>query len=272
VRRLRGCPIKTITGISRFDEDRFAWELSIRHKKFMCQLDLISRYSSGRRLLDIGAGPGYFVKVALDQGWSAEAIEISQEAVRHGRRIFGVQYVTLEGIEDSSLDVVTCHHVLEHLTEPASFLEVLWRKLKPGGLLVFHVPHQQPLTFAVRNGFRRLIAGGRAETFCSLYGDVHITGFTERSLKRFVERQGFATQFTHTVGMWSMFYDPFFLGNFIRDRAWGAMVRKAVRHLIETIGIPFGLGDWVVGYFRKSTSMTSQSDEPAQGQTRFMSK
>jgi 2-polyprenyl-3-methyl-5-hydroxy-6-metoxy-1,4-benzoquinol methylase len=232
-----------------FTRKRFEWELQIRRRKFERQLKLMSRYAPGRRLLDVGAGPGYLVRMALHLGWDARGVEISEEAVRHGRKVFGVEYVPLQDVADQSLDVITCYHVLEHIPEPAPFLDLLNRKLKPGGLLAFHVPHRQPFTFAIRSALRRL--RGRTETMASIYEDIHITGFTRDSLQRFVERHGFGTHFTRTVGMWSAFYDPFFLGNYVRDRAWVPMVRKFLRHVIETTGIPFGFGDVVVGYFRK---------------------
>jgi SAM-dependent methyltransferase len=237
--------------LAAFDAERFAWELRIRRRKYERQLELMEAHAPGRRLLDIGAGPGYLVRVALDRGWDAKGVELAEEAKRHGRRVYGVTYVELDDIEDGSLDVVTCHHVLEHLMEPAAFLDRVHRALKPGGLAVFHVPHQRPLTFAVRDRLCQLAAGGRADTFCCLYGDIHITGFTERSLARLVERHGYSRIFTQSADMWSKFYDPFFFGNYVRDRAWGTLVRKAVRHAIENAGVPFGLGDWVIGYFRR---------------------
>ncbi len=82
-----------------FDEPRFAWELQIRRRRYERQLDLMSRFAPGRRLLDIGAGPGYLVRVALDRGWDAVGVEIADEAVRCGRARFGVRYVRLEEIE-----------------------------------------------------------------------------------------------------------------------------------------------------------------------------
>ena len=235
-----------------FDTARFDWELRIRRRHYERQLELMRRYVPGTRLLDVGAGPGYLMRVALDQGWDAAGVEIAQEAVRCGREQFGVRYVRLEEMEDGSLDAVTCHHVLEHLAEPVRFPDLVHRKLLPGGLLVLHVPHQQPLTLLVRDRLRRIAQGASAETFCSLYGDIHITGFTGSSLRSVLERCSFRTQFVRTAGMWSMFYDPFFFRSYVEDRAWIAMARKFARGVLDHAGTPIGLGDWVVGYFSRS--------------------
>ena len=234
-----------------FDTARFDWELRIRRRHYERQLELMRRFVSGTRLLDVGAGPGYLVRVALDQGWDAAGVEVAQEAVRCGQEQFGVRYVRLEEVADGSLDAITCHHVLEHLAEPMPFLELVHRKLRPGGLFVLHVPHQQPLTFVVRDRLRRLAQRGNAETFCSLYGDIHVTGFTGQSLRSVLERCSYRTQFIRTAGMWSMFYDPFFFRSYVKDRAWTAMTCKFARSVLDNAGNTIGLGDWVVGYFAR---------------------
>ena len=235
--------------LKTFDARRFTWELQIRRRNYELQLELMRRHVSGNRLLDVGAGPGYLVRVALDRGWDAVGVELAQEAVRCGQEQFGVRYVRLEEVEDASVDALTCHQVLEHLAEPVQFLDLVRRKLRAGGLLVLHVPHQQPLTYAVRDRLRRLVPGTRADTLCSLYGDIHISGFDSRSLRRVLERCSYRTHFVRSAGMWSMFYDPFFFRSYVQDRAWIALSRKFARGLLDSAGTPFGLGDWVVGYF-----------------------
>jgi SAM-dependent methyltransferase len=233
-----------------FDSRRIQWEISIRRRKYKHQLAKMGEYSPGRRLVDIGAGPGYFCKVACEEGWSAKGVEVNETAVQHGRQHFGVDYIFLDELPEASVDAITCHHVLEHLAKPREFLDTILSKLVPGGLLVIHVPHQQPLSFWIRN----LWIGGfchQKDTLCSLYGNIHVSGFTRTSLRSALESTGFKTYFTRSVGMWTMYYDPFFIKTYIREMAWLALTKKAARHLVEFVGIPFGIGDWLVGYFVK---------------------
>ena len=237
--------------LAGFDARRFDWELRIRRKNFQRQLRRIEKLAPGKRIADIGAGPGYLCRVATEQGWTAIGIEISPEAVKHGREHFGVRYARLEDIPDETLDVISCQHVLEHVTEPADFLQALRRKLAAGGVLVIHVPHEQPLTFFLRERLRRLFRKQR-DTYCTLYGDIHVSGFSPGSLKRVVERAGFTTRFLRTIGMWSQYYDPFFVREYVRHRRWGPMFRKGIRGAADLLGNPVGMGDWIVGYFVKS--------------------
>ena len=58
-------------------------------------------------------------------------------------------------LADGSVDVIICHHVLEHIEFPQTFLRALRTKLRVGGLLVVHVPNQEPLSFYLRNKLAR---------------------------------------------------------------------------------------------------------------------
>ena len=245
--------------LADFDAERAEWEIGVRRPKYRAQLTLMrkrlglapTKPDSRLRLLDVGAGPGYLVAVAEEEGWAAQGVEISPDAVTFGREHYGVEYTTLEEVPPESLDAVTCHHVLEHVEAPTQFLRDLASKLRPGGLLVLHVPHQRPLTFALRDTLARLGSGDSADTFCCLYDDIHIQGFTSSSLQQVVEHAGLQTDFVKSAGMWSRYYDPFFWKNYGRDGDWATAAKKAIRHIVELAGVPFGMGDWVIGYFHK---------------------
>ena len=118
------------------------------------------------------------------KGWRSARLRWS-----HGRQHFRVEYTSLDRIAEASVDAITCHHVLEHLAHPREFLETIRRKLVPGGLVVIHVPHPQPLTFWLRDRLTRDLCPDR-DTPCCLYGSIHISGFTRGSLRNAVERVG----------------------------------------------------------------------------------
>jgi SAM-dependent methyltransferase len=262
--------------LKEFTAERFAWELAIRRRKYRTQLAAIRQHAPmARNLLDVGAGPGYFCKVAMEQGWLAIAVESSSPASQAGARQFGVRYAALEEIAPASMDAITCHHVLEHIDEPAGFLRTLHSKLRPGGILVVHVPHREPLTFALRNLVRKAMR--RTATLSHLYYPEHISGFSAKSLPRALESFGFESIRVRTVAMWSAFYDPFFLRNYFRDTAGRRIERVDYRRLLlhsarsvaDNIGIVFGRGDCVIGHFRARVPVPLHDPAQLQGLARI---
>jgi SAM-dependent methyltransferase len=233
--------------LADFDRARFEWEIGIRRPKLARQLALIRRMMpQAVTLLDVGAGPGYLCAVAREQGFEPLGIEPSSAARLAGEQQFSVAYTELDEVSDGSLDVITCHHVLEHIEWPAKFVQTLRTKLRPGGLLVLHVPHQQPLSFLLREKSMKR----QPDTFCTLYYPIHINGFTARSLTYLVERASFRVVSLANASMWSMHYDPFFLANYFRygqSHALGAVkvAKHAARCAIDVLGNAFGRGDWV---------------------------
>lgn len=257
--------------LKTFTSARFGWELEIRRDKIRRQLRLIRSMNPGaRKLLDVGAGPGYFCRIALDEGWEARGVESSPPAVEAGQREFSVGYLALDQVGDGSMDVVTCFHVLEHIEDPASFLDGLRRKLRPGGVLVLHVPNNEPLSFSIRNALRRWRGNGSVRLSHCYYPE-HLTGFGPASLPHVVKSHGFELISVRTASMWSMFYDPFFLLNYFRDTSgrphaqvnYRGLAVHTLRCLVDAFGSLFGRGDWVVGHFRASGVISM----PAQGQS-----
>lgn len=95
------------------------------------------------KLLDIGCGYGYFMKLCADNGWECEGIEISKSAIQHCRDVLGLKVYdspleTLK-IADNTYDVVTLWGVLDILPNPCLELNEMYRVLKPDGVLFLRV-------------------------------------------------------------------------------------------------------------------------------------
>lgn len=132
---------ETSFGLDLF-EPRFQEYLAHAASK---RLDIIeSLCPPSGSLLDVGCGSGEVLAVAQARGWTtagAEPVEQSAEIAR-GRGLD----VRAALLQDTDLpqrhwDVVTAFHVLEHLTDGASFLRLLARWARPGGLVVVEVPN-----------------------------------------------------------------------------------------------------------------------------------
>jgi SAM-dependent methyltransferase len=141
-----------------------------------------------RRLLDVGSGPGYFLKTAKERGWRALGIEPSRQAAAHASDL-GLEVV--EGVfnpETARLlgrfDVVHLNNVLEHVSDPALKLTLARDILAPGGLLCLNVP----------NDFTALQASARASlSLCEWWvaPPHHLNYFDFESLSHLVTKLGF---------------------------------------------------------------------------------
>lgn len=111
---------------------------------------------SGARVLEVGCATGSFVRrLAALPGVNARGIELNGAAVTEARRM-GLN-VTEEPLaelvarEPASFDVVCSFQVLEHVPDPRAFLAESVALLKPGGRLIFCVPHADSFIRRERN-------------------------------------------------------------------------------------------------------------------------
>jgi 2-polyprenyl-3-methyl-5-hydroxy-6-metoxy-1,4-benzoquinol methylase len=134
--------------------------------------------------------PGLKVATALDYG-TAEG-SLAHELRSIAERVFVTEMdpqfvellkadplltlVTLDQLAgggfDSSFDLICISHVLEHLTDPYTIMDLFGRILKPGGLLLVDIP----------NEVRMLPHGFQARG--------HLSYFTKEAFGKFVDTQG----------------------------------------------------------------------------------
>lgn len=96
---------------------------------------------TARTLLDVGCGPGFFVKQADEAGLDATGIEVSDYAARYGREQLHLR--VFRGRADAAgldrcgqrFDVITLWDVVEHLHRPDEVLRLLSHRLSPHGIL-----------------------------------------------------------------------------------------------------------------------------------------
>ena len=163
--------------------------------------------SRDANVLVISCGPGYFVKLLHDAGYTNVAgIDSEPEKVAHATtrglpcRV-GAAFEELRG-SGAAYDLVFCEQELNHLTknEMVTFLRLVHARLAPGGRLICHG----------LNGANPIVG---AETLAQNFD--HFNTFTAYSLRQALECGGFREIHVFGLHLYVFYRNPF---NYI---AWG---------------------------------------------------
>lgn len=156
--------------------------------------DLIARYQpAGGRLLDVGAGPGKFLRALtlLQPQWQTMGLEPGESAATMARSYgLTVHTSTLAAAElaPESWDAVTLWNVLEHLPDPLAELHHIRSLLRPDGLLYLTVPLCDSWDARI---FGRFWLGWELPR--------HFTHFERASLTQLLARAGFSIRHTESL-------------------------------------------------------------------------
>jgi SAM-dependent methyltransferase len=117
-------------------------------------VELLLRFQSPARLLEIGAGYGVFARAAKRAGFDVTAVEMDQRCCDYLRSVVGVRAVHSDAPEEvvpelDRYETIVMWHVLEHLRAPGLLLERLAARLEPGGLLAVATPNPEALQFRI---------------------------------------------------------------------------------------------------------------------------
>ena len=108
------------------------------------KVKLVTEYTLGDRLLDIGCGTGYFLNEAKNKGLSVSGIEKEFRAREFAISNFGLDVkdeLSLWNIDNESFDVITLWHVLEHMQNLNEVVEKINNIFTPNGILILALPN-----------------------------------------------------------------------------------------------------------------------------------
>ena len=161
-----------------------------RRKVFADVLPLLE--SRGvRKVFDVGAAFGHFVRYAQDRGLEAAGSDISAKAVEVGREQLGVELHagTLAdlALPPESVDAVVSLDAFYYVADPRAELDAIRRLVRPAGIVVLRL----------RNGLvSRLLArlAGFRKIGPSALPAPHLWGFTPKSVTRLLEASGWRVE------------------------------------------------------------------------------
>jgi SAM-dependent methyltransferase len=155
-------------------------------------------------------------------------VEISVAQARYGENRQGLPIFAgrLEDAHfpDASFDLVHASHLIEHLNDPAFFLDEVARVLSPGGLLVLTTPNS--------DGLQARLLGRRWRS--AIYDHLYL--FSLRTLRALLEAKGFAVEREVTWGGWAAGLHPAFIKRpmdaLAKAQGWGDVMAMLARRAL----------------------------------------
>jgi SAM-dependent methyltransferase len=146
----------------------------------------------GQRILDVGSGGGYFLRIAARLGAVVEGVEPNsvgaERARQSGLTIFtGTVEDYARENQGRTFDLITANHVLEHTPAPVSTLEAMKQLLAPQGIIWIAVPNADCYFYRNLKGIWYNADLPR-----------HLMQFTSASLQQAGERAGLVTEAMET--------------------------------------------------------------------------
>ncbi|MGB3776427.1 MAG: class I SAM-dependent methyltransferase, partial [Leeuwenhoekiella sp.] len=117
----------------------FLYQL-VKKWTFSYKFKLISNFSKGSKILDLGAGTGDFLAEAKVRNWQVDGIEPNNNA-RDLALKKGIALKNDKSEISDTFDVISMWHVLEHVYDLMEYIKFLKRHLKAQGLLLIAVPN-----------------------------------------------------------------------------------------------------------------------------------
>lgn len=228
---------------ARVVDDKYLNEKKFRTLTFNKSLNLIKKYKTGGRILDIGCYIGTFLEVARKDGWQTYGIEPSRWAAGYARKELGLD--VLEGTVNECakfgtyFDVITIWDAIEHMTDPLEDLRRAAGFLKKNGLLFFSTMNSGSL-------FTRFM--GRRWPW---YMDMHLYYFEPKTIDKLLDKAGLKTVaitgYTHVISLDYLFYKLF-----SSSQRLARLTGKIIQALgISQIPINVRLGDFMTVIAKK---------------------
>jgi len=147
------------------------------------------------KILEVGSGLGYLTYAIKQAGFDIRGIDISQTAIDEAIERFGEFYskqdlASLAAAEPQSFDAVIMTEVIEHVPNPALFIEWIAKLLKPGAKALITTPNKS--SFAYNCCWR------------TENPPVHLWWFSETTLRKLAQGSRLSIKFADFSSMYNL--------------------------------------------------------------------
>ncbi len=266
-------PIPTSNELKRFYEKQYYQDHKpnyiaedIRDKTYLEityeeRLQIFSKLTQGRNLLDVGCGAGLFMNFSKKKGWNVTGIEPSNlaalEAKELNLEVFEGELEDFVKLNELKFDVIYLKNVLEHVASPEKTLECCKKIMSKEGVLFVEVPNDyqaiQKIAVKILNEPRSWISVPD-----------HINYFNYSSLRKLLVRVGFKpVKRTTTYPIYALLMMGY---NFISNKEagpkahqkrvnfelfWDKINLRRIKHLIYWFLSALGMGRTVIYYSKR---------------------
>ena len=117
---------------------------SVKNYTLKRKLRLINSFKTeSKKVLDVGAGTGDFLKVCKNNGWVASGVEPSIDAIQIAAQKEIFLKEQLVDFQDEKFDVITLWHVLEQVENLQEYISILKQMLSKNGRIIVAVPNHK---------------------------------------------------------------------------------------------------------------------------------
>ena len=206
------------------------------------RLASLERWTSGRRLLDVGAAAGFFVSEAIERGWDAGGVDVSPPMVEFAaRRGVPVVLGDLAAVEDAPFDVVTMWDYIEHSVDPSDDVRRAAGLLRPGGVIALSTGDVESVVARMSGRHWHLLTPRHHNFF-----------FGTSTIRRLLEAHGFAVlEASHPGARYSIAHIVYKLGRTGPGRVGSRVTTRIERSRLGRLSFPVNLFDIVTVFARR---------------------
>lgn len=173
--------------------ERTSYLSPITIKRFNEILDRFEPFRKTGKLLDVGAGYGFFMEVAKSRGWDVYGTELTDEAVDHckskGLKMFKGEFHSID-FEKESFDVIVSIEVIEHVNTPKNYAKQAQQILRKGGVLYLTTPN-----------FNSVLRYRLKDQYNVIEYPNHLCYYTPQTLQKLFSENGFNKVDIKTTGI-----------------------------------------------------------------------